>query len=205
MFKPRQDLNSRRDLEVISSLIRPGDRVLDLGCGDGMFLEHLRDERKADVLGMELDPELVCRCIARGIPVVQRDFGKSLDFLDDNSFDMVIVSQTLQETRRPDEVLKEVVRVGKLAAVSSINFAHFSCRLQLLFKGEMPRNSQMPYQWYNTPNIHFSTIDDLRNLCHALNFEIRQEIPIPARFPILSNIYPNLFAVGGVFVLSKKE
>ena len=115
----------------------------------------------------------------------------------------MILSQTLQENKAPDKLLQEIVRIGKHAAVSVINFAHFSCRFQLLFKGEMPRTPQIPYHWYDTPNIHLSTIDDFRKLCCDLQFEIVEEIPIPARFPLLSRFYPNFFAVGGVFVLKK--
>ena len=204
MFKAHRDLNKRLDLEVISSLVNPGSRVLDLGCGDGTFLRHLQLDRGADVLGIEIDPTLVGRCIANNVPVVQWDFSEPLSFLEDGSFDLVILSQTLQENKAPDKLLQEIVRIGKMAAVSVINFAHFSCRFQLLFRGEMPRTPQIPYHWYDTPNIHLSTIDDFRKLCCSLDFEIKAEIPIPARFPRLSRIYPNFFAVGGVFLLKAK-
>lgn len=204
MFKAHRDLNMRLDLEVISSLVTPGARVLDLGCGDGSFLRHLRNDRGAEVLGLEIDPALVGRCIANNVPVVQWDFSTPLSFLEEKSFDLVILSQTLQETKEPDKLLQEIVRIGKLAAVSVINFAHFSCRFQLMFRGEMPRTPQIPYHWYDTPNIHLSTIDDFRKLCCELVFEIREEIPIPARFPRLSKLYPNFFAVGGVFLLKAK-
>lgn len=204
MFKAHRDLNMRPDLEVISSLVTPGARVLDLGCGDGSFLRHLRNDRGAEVLGLEIDPALVGRCIANNVPVVQWDFSTPLSFLEEKSFDLVILSQTLQETKEPDKLLQEIVRIGKLAAVSVINFAHFSCRFQLMFRGEMPRTPQIPYHWYDTPNIHLSTIDDFRKLCCELDFEIREEIPIPARFPRLSKLYPNFFAVGGVFLLKAK-
>ena len=205
MFKAHPDMNTRLDLEVISALVQPGSRVLDLGCGDGSFLRRLRNEHQADVLGIEIDAELVGRCIANNIPVVQWDFSEPLSFLEDQSFDLVILSQTLQENKAPDKLLQEIVRIGKHAAVSVINFAHFSCRFQLLLRGEMPRTPQIPYHWYDTPNIHLSTIDDFRKLCCELNFEIEEETPIPARFPRLSRLYPNFFAVGGVFVLKQKK
>lgn len=204
MFKAHRDLNKRLDLEVISSLVNPGSRVLDLGCGDGTFLRHLQQDRGADVLGIEIDPAQVGRCIANNVPVIQWDFSEPLSFLEEGSFDLVILSQTLQENKAPDKLLQEIVRIGKLAAVSVINFAHFSCRFQLLFRGEMPRTPQIPYHWYDTPNIHLSTIDDFRQLCCSLGFEIKEEIPIPARFPRLSKLYPNFFAVGGVFLLKAK-
>ena len=195
------DLNRRRDLEVISALVNPGDRVLDLGCGDGKFLAHLKKTRNAQVLGIEIDQESVIRCIANGIPVIQGD----MDFADEDSFDLVVLNHTLQEIRRPDVLLNKIVKAGKRAAVSVINFGHWNCRLQLCWKGRMPRNSQIPYQWYNTPNIHFSTLADFEELCAKLNISIIQRTFIASRFPRLTELMPNLFAVGAVFVLEKKN
>lgn len=199
------DLNRRRDLEVISGLVRPGDRVLDIGCGDGIFLRHLKDEKQADVLGLELDTDSIARCIANGVPVVQAEFDDKLEFADDNSFDLVVVSHTLQEMRNPELILRHILRAGKRAAVSVINFGHWNCRLQLLFKGKMPRNTRLPYQWYNTPNIHLGTLHDFRDLCKTLGVKIISETPIAARFPRLTAVWPNWFAVGCVFVLEKFE
>lgn len=204
MFQRRDlDVNRRRDLEVIAGLVQPGNRVLDLGCGDGVFLKQLKEERGADVLGIEIDSDSIGRCIANGVPVIQGDLDNSLDFAEDHSFDLVVVSHTLQEIKRPDLLLKHIVRVGKRAAVSFLNFAHWRCRLQLL-AGKMPRNAQLPYQWYNTPNIHLGTIADFRDTCREFGIEIVQETPIAARFPMLSRHLPNLFAVGAVFVLEKR-
>ena len=199
------DLNRRRDLEVISALVNPGDRVLDLGCGDGKFLAYLKKTRNAQVLGIEIDQESVIRCIANGIPVIQGDMDDSLDFADEDSFDLVVLNHTLQEIRRPDVLLNKIVKAGKRAAVSVINFGHWNCRLQLCWKGRMPRNSQIPYQWYNTPNIHFSTLADFEELCAELNISIVQRTFIASRFPRLTELMPNLFAVGAVFVLEKKN
>lgn len=197
------DLKSRRDLEIISDMVMPGNRVLDLGCGDGAFLKVLRDERGAEVLGMELDQEEIAKCIANGVPVIQSDLDDDLDFAEDGSFDLVILSQTLQQMRRPDQLLRRIVRVGKRAAISFINFGHIHCRLQLLLAGSMPRTTQIPYQWYNTPNIHLGTIRDFRRLCRHLGIRVIQETPIGLNFPLLTAAMPNLFAVGCVFVLEK--
>lgn len=123
---------------------------------------------------------------------------------NDGDFDWVIVSQTLQEMRRPDVILQRIVRVGKRAAVSFINFGHIACRLQLLATGRMPRNKHMPYEWFDTPNIHFGTLRDFRYLCKDLGISIVQATPVGQHFPLLTNLLPNLFAVGCVFVIEKK-
>ena len=205
MFKRQLDLNRRRDLEVIADLVAPGDRVLDLGCGDGSFLRQLREERGAEVVGVEIDQESIAKCVANGVPVIQSDLDDHLDFAGDDSFDLVVLSQTLQEMRRPDQLLRRMMRVGRRAAVSVINFGHWSSRLQVFFSGKMPRNSQMPYHWYDTPNIHFSTIRDFRELCDSLNVDIVEEVPLPARFPRLTELWPNVFAIGCVFVLERQD
>jgi methionine biosynthesis protein MetW len=199
------DLNRRRDLEIISDLVKNGDRVLDIGCGDGLFLRHLQEDKKADVLGLEIDTDSIARCIANGVPVVQAEFDDKLEFADDGSFDLVVLSHTLQEMRNPELILRHILRAGKRAAVSVINFGHWNCRLQLLFKGKMPRNTRLPYQWYNTPNIHLGTLHDFRDLCSTLGVKIVAETPIAARFPRLTALWPNWFAVGCVFVLEKGE
>ena len=199
------DFRDRRDLEIIADMVEPGQRVLDLGCGDGSFLRMLHEKRGADVLGMEIGAELVAECISNGVPVVQSDLDDDLDFAEDGSFDLVIVSQTLQQMRRPDLLLRKVVRVGKRAAVSFINFGHFYCRLQLLLTGTMPRTTQIPYQWYNTPNIHLGTLRDFQRLCRHLSIRVVRETPIGLRFPLLTATMPNLFAVGCVFILERGE
>lgn len=197
------DADRRRDLEIIAGLVTPGCRVLDLGCGDGMFLRQLKEEKKVSVLGVEIDQDSIVRCVGNGVPVIQGDLNDDLDYLPDDSFDLAILSHTLQETRRPDKLLSQIVRISKTAAVSVINFGHWRCRLQVAFKGKMPRSSQMPFQWYDTPNIHFCTLQDFRELCNDLGIKIIAEYPVPGRYPRLTKRNPNLFAIGSVFVLSK--
>ncbi len=199
------ELRNRPDLAVIAELVDRGHRVLDLGCGDGSFLKMLQQERGAEVLGIELVPDLVAESISNGVPVVQMDLDDELDFVENDAFDLVILSQTLQQTRRPDQLMRKIVRVGKMAAVSMLNFGYLSCRAQLVLRGAMPRTREIPYQWYNTPNIHHATIKDFRRLCRHLDIRIVQEIPIGPSFPFLSASWPNLFAVGCVFLLEKEN
>ena len=199
--KRNMDFNSRRDLEIIAGLIPEKSRVLDLGCGDGIFLRQLKEKKNTSVLGVEIDQDSIVRCIGNGVPVIQGDLNDGLDFLPDQSFDMAVLSHTLQETRRPDRLLKDIVRIGKQAAVSVINFGHWRCRLQVALKGKMPRSPQMPFQWYETPNIHFCTLQDFRTLCKELNIKIVAEYPVSGRYPGMTRRKPNLFAIGCVFVL----
>ena len=202
--KANFDANSRRDLEIIAGLVSPGEKVLDLGCGDGIFLRQLKKEKQASILGVEIDQDSIVHCIGNGVPVIQGDLNGDLNFLPDQSFDLVVLSHTLQETRRPDCLLKDIVRIGKKAAVSVINFGHWRCRMQVACKGRMPRSTQMPFQWYDTPNIHFCTLKDFRELCAGLNISILAEYPIPGRFPKLTRLFPNTFATVCVFILEAK-
>ena len=195
------DQNRRRDLEIIADIVKNGDKVLDLGCGDGSFLRSLKEDKGAQVLGIEIDQDSIVRCIGNGVPVIQRDLNDELDFIPDQAFDLAVLSHTLQETRRPDLLLSSIVRIGKRAAVSVINFGHWRCRMQVTFRGRMPRSTQMPFQWYDTPNIHFCTLKDFRELCAGLNISILEEHPIPGRFPKLTGWFPNTFATVCVFIL----
>ena len=195
------DPQRRHDLDVIARFVQPGNKVLDLGCGDGMFLKKLKNDHQANVLGVEIDQDSIVRCIGNGVPVIQRDLNGNLDFIPEQSFDLAVLSHTLQETRRPDLLLKDIVKIGKKAAVSVINFGHWRCRLQVAFGGKMPRSTQMPFQWYDTPNIHFCTLQDFRDLCRQLNITILEEFPIPGRHPHLTRLFPNTFATVCVFIL----
>ena len=195
-------LNSRRDLQIVSRLIEPDSRILDLGCGDGSFLAYLKHLKNASVLGLELEQSQIGKCIANGVPVIQSDLNGKLDFADDKSFDYVILSHTLQELENPAELLEEIVRVGKKAVVSFINFGYFPNRLQLLFTGRMPRNKSLPYEWYNTPNIHLGTIADFQRLCKEKNIKILQSIALGSSWDAPLWFGHNLFAPGCVFVLS---
>lgn len=196
------DFTDRKDLAIISNIIEPGSRVLDLGCGDGLFLRYLMQEKNVSALGFEWDQKMVAKCIANGVPVIKSNLNRTFDFATDNSFDYVILSHTLQELENPEVMLKEIVRVGKKSIISFINFGYYENRFQLLFTGRMPKNRFVPNQWYNTPNIHLGTIADFKNLCNDLDIKILRTIPIGKKWDFPANIWKNLCAPNCVFILA---
>ena len=193
---------SRSDLVMIADMIPENAKVLDLGCGSGRLLRVLKARKNARIMGVELDQEKLIQCMERGVPVIQADLNEPLSLFADNSYDYVVLSRTLQAVQRPDLILQEMLRIGGKGIISIMNFGQLDARMQML-KGHMPVTKRLPLKWYDTPNIHLSTIDDFRKLCCELGFQIEEEIPIPARFPRLSKLCPNFFAVGGVFVLKQ--
>jgi len=163
----------RPDLAIIADHIPAGASVLDVGCGDGELLAALRD-KGCDARGMELDPENVAHCVARGLSVIQGDADADLAFYPDKSLDYAVLSQTLQTTKRPDLVLDELLRVGRKAIVSFPNFAHWGVRLSLLCNGRMPVTRLLPVAWYETPNIHHLTIADFHDHLAARGIRVEQ-------------------------------
>jgi methionine biosynthesis protein MetW len=155
----------RPDLEIISHWIRPATRVLDLGCGDGTLLRHLQETREVTGYGLEIDPDNVVRSLQAGIQVIQMDVDQGLTPFADQSFDYVILTQALQVVRYPEQLLREMLRVGREGIVTFPNFGHWRCRLQVAWKGRMPVSETLPEAWYNTPNIHLCTVRDFETLC----------------------------------------
>ncbi|MEG1979910.1 MAG: methionine biosynthesis protein MetW [Victivallaceae bacterium] len=198
-------LNERPDLRIISDLIEPNTRVLDLGCSSGLFLRMLKEQKKIEALGIEIDQDMIMECIANGVSVVQENLNRELTFAEDQSFDYVILSRTIQEVLHPDQLLSEIVRVGNKALVAFINFAEWKNRFQLFFRGHMPKSGSLPYTWYETPNIHLATIKDMRNLCKQLDIEIIQEIAIARKYRLVIDMFPNLLAHSCVFELRRRQ
>jgi methionine biosynthesis protein MetW len=165
-------MNIRPDLAIIAANVAPGSRVLDVGCGDGALMAALRDERQVDARGVELDRDNVSAAVARGLSVIQGDADTDLSDYPADSFDYAILSQTLQTTHRPDQVLEQLLRIGRRAFVSFPNFAHWRVRLSLLWGGRMPVTRLLPLQWYETPNIHHVTVDDFRAYVHGAGIRV---------------------------------
>jgi len=202
---PRELL--RADQRLITELVPEGARVLDLGCGDGALLARLRDERGAIVRGVEIDLADIAKCIERDVPVYQGDLDEGLNDVPDDRFDVVILSQTLQVVKRPRVVLSEMLRVGKRSVVSFPNFGHWRVRAHLALRGRMPVSEAIPYSWYDTPNIHHTTIADFRDFSADCGAVIEREIAFVGRDdgrPRLVRALPNLLADEAVFVLRRK-
>jgi methionine biosynthesis protein MetW len=199
----------RADLQLVISLVPEGSRVLDLGCGDGSLIAHLRDERGCDVRGIELAPEEIAAAIARGLSVVQSDLDEGLSGYPDGAFDAVVLSQTLQVVRNPALVLREMLRVGSRSIITFPNFGHWKVRGYLALKGRMPVSESIPFSWYDTPNIHHTTITDFRDFIAANGGEIEREIPLRAgewRQKIREvRVWPNMMADTAVAVVRAKQ
>lgn len=198
---------TRPDLRVVARLIQPGSRVLDVGCGDGGLLKLLRDEKGVDARGVELSREGVNECVAAGLAVIQGDADTDLAFYPEAAFDYVVLSQTIQATRAPRSVLEHMLRIGERVIVSFPNFGHWRMRTQLMALGRMPRTKNLPYQWYDTPNIHFCTIRDFVDLTHAVDAEVEFSAALDARGREVQVNAPwwfwNLFGEQAVFCLKR--
>ncbi|MGE5568486.1 MAG: methionine biosynthesis protein MetW [Rhodospirillales bacterium] len=195
------DILGRSDYAIISELIEPNSRVLDLGCGDGELLEWLVQNKSVEARGIEIDGRKVQRAIARGVSVYQSDIDEGLAGYPDDSFDYVILSQTLQETRRPLEVLREMLRIGKHAIVAFPNYGHWSVRLSLLFTGRAPRTRCFPHEWHSSPNIHFLTIRDFEELAAKQRWIVERKIFVSGRR--VGVFLANLMAEVAVFLVRK--
>jgi homoserine O-acetyltransferase len=194
---------ARVDYDLIESVIEPDSSVLDVGCGDGQLLVNLLRDKNIKASGIELDQQLVLDCVCQRLPIIQQDIEDGLAYYSDKSFDYVILSQTMQTVKNPEKVFKELLRVGKKVIVSFPNFAHWRCRAQLFFKGSAPVTKGLPFEWHNSPNVHFLSLKDFDNFCEKLGVLVEDKIPLartklaPVRFA------PNLFAEQVIYVTRK--
>lgn len=195
----------RPDLNIVAGLVGENSRVLDLGCGDGELLETLIRDRGCSGLGVEKDTEKFHDCISRGVPVTNGDLEEELVTTDENSFDCSVLSLTLQAVRHPDRVLEEMRRVASRQVVSLPNFAYWRLRTSLLLRGRMPVTGTLPYQWYDTPNIHLCTLADFEALIAETGLTIEKRVLLedtgrPAARQ--ARLAPNLLAVGAAYLLT---
>jgi methionine biosynthesis protein MetW len=191
---------NRVDQEIISDWVKVEASVLDLGCGDGELLTHLIREKKVRAQGIELSEHAIHQCVARGVSVFQEDIDTGLSEYADKSFDYVILNQTFQQVKKPDFVLHEALRVGKQSIVGFPNFVHLRSRFQIFFRGKVPVAPSLPYEWYDTPNLHFLSIADFKEYCRKREVSIVKELFIARNKRV--RFLPNLFAEVGLFLLS---
>lgn len=201
--------SDRIDLQLIAALVKPQSKVLDIGCSDGALLDLLVNQRDVDARGLELSQGGVNACVARGLAVVQGNADTDLSYYPDNGFDTVILSQTLQATQKPHEVLSEMARIGERLIVSIPNFGHWRVRLDLAIKGRMPVTGALASSWYETANIHLCTLNDFTALCQTLGLRVENCITL-SRGHARSHkgapgVTQNLLAEQAVFVLRRSE
>jgi methionine biosynthesis protein MetW len=187
--------------KVFLDWIRPATSVLDLGCGDGELLSLLVREKKIKAQGIEIDEQAIHKCVARGLSVFHQDIDKGLSEYADKSFDYVILNQSFQQVKKPDIVLTEGLRVSDKVIISFPNFAHLRARIRLCFNGRAPMTASLPYEWHDTPNTHFLSIQDFVDYCRARNIRVEKSYFIENNRSV--RILPNLFALTGIFMISK--
>lgn len=200
-------MSLRADLALISEWIKPNSRILDLGCGDGTLLKHLRDNMNVSGYGIEIDQTDIVKCIESGINVIHADLDEGINnYFDADSFDFVVMTQALQAIRHPEKLLEEILRVSSDAIITFPNMAYWSNRVQLAIGGHMPVTKSLPHYWYNTPNIHLCTLQDFENLCKELGIRIikRHVVDSQHRHNWLSKLFPNLFGEIAIYHITKK-
>ena len=199
----------RFDLQIIASWIEKGSKVLDLGCGEGDLLYFLKHSREVKCTGIERKESRVARCIEKGLSVLQGDINTEVLDYPDNTFDYVVLSQTLQQVYEPPELIRSILRIGKKGIVSFPNFSYWRVRMQLLLTGYAPKTRQLPYEWYNTPNIRVITLKDFRKFSKQVGFKILKEVAINShsydRSGKFIKFLPDFYATYGIFLIGKDK
>ncbi|MEE8244166.1 MAG: methionine biosynthesis protein MetW [Pseudomonadales bacterium] len=197
----------RPDLEIIADLINPGARILDLGCGEGDLLAHLQTNKDINGYGLDVDSDNITTCINKGVNVIEQNLDQGLQNFSDDSFDMVVMTETLQSVRRPELMLDEMLRIGEECIVTFPNFGHWRCRLYLLFGGRMPIAKHLPHSWYDTPNIHLCTFRDFERLVEAKQLRMIERFVVSADYlnRPLANLMPNFFGTIAFYRLGRPK
>jgi methionine biosynthesis protein MetW len=201
----RQQTKRRLDYALIEALVPHGSRVLDLGCGDGQLLAQLTESKGCEGRGIEINDQAVLACIQRGVAVYHGDMLEGMRYYRDDSFDVVILSQTLQQASDPVRVIIEMLRVGDTAIISFPNFGYWAVRLQLLLRGRMPVSDLLPYEWYDTPNVHLCTVTDFRELCEAQGLRRMREIFLVPPSRQIGALGANWRAGLAIFQIARKQ
>ena len=198
----------KKEFKVISDLIEEASRVLDVGCGDGELMKYLFENKKVNIRGLEISKKSVQNCLSKGLTVIEGNAENDLVQFPENSFDYVVLSQTLQAFINTEKVVNELLRVGKKAIVTIPNFGHWKTRLQLLTKGTMPVNETLPNEWYNTPNLHMCTIKDFFIFCKKRNINIFKSLALNeekiSEISFKNLNYKNLISELGIFLIENK-
>jgi methionine biosynthesis protein MetW len=195
----------RPEMKAIIKWIKPNSRVLDLGCGDGALLKYLQDNLNVTGYGLEIDNDNIVQCIKNGVNVIQSNLDAGLSDFDNNSFDYVIMTQTLQAIQHPEKLLEEILRIGHEGIVTFPNFGYWSCRLQLML-GRMPVTSSLSHQWYDTPNIHLCTLNNFEDLCSEKSIKIMHRTVGDNQHlnHIIINLFPNLMGQIALYRIQKQ-
>lgn len=196
---------TRKDLAIIADWVAPRARVLDLGCGDGELLAQLAKQKQVSGYGLEIDPVQIQKCVERGVNVVEQNLDKGLANFADQSFDTVVMTQALQTLRSPHLVVEEMLRVGRECIITFPNFGQWKARWHLAFSGRMPVSDLLPFEWYDTPNIHFCTFKDFEVLCRERHWQIqhRQVVSESTFSGVLKDFLPNLFGETAIYHLTR--
>ena len=192
-------------LSIIERWVEEGTKVLDLGCGNGEILFELKKTKKITGLGVEIEENNIEQCLLKNINVIEQNIDNGLINFSKNSFDVVILSQTIQVLKNPNTALEEITRIGKTCIVTIPNFGHWRSRISLLISGKMPVTNPLPDSWYGTPNIHLCTLKDFENLCNDLSISIEERVAINSgnKNKWYLNIWPNLFSASAIYKISK--
>lgn len=196
----------RADLRIINRWIQPNSSVLDLGCGSGVLLKHLKDHKAVHGYGLEINPEKITACIEKQINVIEQNLDKGLSNFATDSMDTVVMTQALQAVQRPDLLLEEMLRIGREAIVTFPNFGHWNTRFYLMFKGRMPMSEALPHNWYDTPNIHLCTFRDFEVLCHEKGIRILHKTVLDSDLEEhwLTSLWPSMLGETAIYHITRK-